>query len=683
MRSTRRSPARSPSIRPADTAVVSTRRSVASRRRRASSKTRSSRSTGRRGNCCKVCSSALANSSRSSTRRWTRTLSARTVVASSAVVARSGWARATSACWRMEATGERSSWEASAMKRRSRALARSRRPSMRFMVCARRAISSAPGGSGTRRCSSAAEISSTSPRIASTGANARPTTFHVVAATTSNSTGSPTASRPVTIQVASPTPSRARATTTVSRALGAAVATARKGSLSTGTSTLADSPERRRVTGGNPATLGLEATTRPPSSKTWISRSSVLSMPSSPGRVPDSRTAATSAARARAALPTSRVRVTRRTTTSTTAPAAMATPTTTTAATVVRTRTVPTRVRIRVAQDRRSSAAIGRQPVASPAHRLDRDPTEGPVELVAQTPHVHLDDVGVALEVVVPDVLEDLALGDDLAPAAHQELQQGWPLPGAPAQQGPQPGEQHRVGERLGQVVIGAGVERLDLVPLAPLGGKHQDRRPDPFLPQRLADLVAVDAGQHDVEDDRVIGVFPGQPQPVVAVQGNVDGEPLRLEPIAEPGGEPLLVLDHQHPHCLPSTRSSEDLYTPVLNYGQTRPGRAERREDLNVLGGGPGRPPTPVSRAGWPRSSPAAPGWPWLRRRDSCCRPRPAGRGVGCQGAWPWPGRRHGGPAPGSIRACCHRRRRRRRRWRRRQRRPGVPTARVGRGRS
>ena len=115
--------------------------------------------------------------------------------------------------------------------------------------------------------------------------------------------------------------------------------------------------------------------------------------------------------------------------------------------------------------------------------------------------------LGSPLELVVPDVLEDLALGDGLAPVAEQELEQGQlpggeldldrsppgllgrrveaqvarlkhrgAFPGAAAQQDPQPGEQHRLREWHGEVVV----ERLDLVPLALLGRKHEDRRPDP-----------------------------------------------------------------------------------------------------------------------------------------------------------------------------------------------------------
>jgi hypothetical protein len=223
-------------------------------------------------------------------------------------------------------------------------------------------------------------------------------------------------------------------------------------------------------------------------------------------------------------------------------------------------------------------SATSRYP--GPADRLDGGPPEGPVELVAQVAHVDLDDVGVALELVVPDMLEDLTLGDGLAPAVEQELQQGQlpgrelhldrappgplggrveaqvaglehgrALAGAPAQQRPQPRQQDRIRERLGEVVVGAVVERLDLVPLALLGGQHEDRGPDPLAAQGRAEPVAVDAGQHDVQHDHVVGVLAGQPEAVGTVQGDVDGEPLGGQPVAEPGGQPPLVLHHQHPH--------------------------------------------------------------------------------------------------------------------------------------
>ena len=84
---------------------------------------------------------------------------------------------------------------------------------MRFMVAASRPISSSALGCGTRRCNCAAEISSTSRRIASTGASARPTANQVVSATTTTITGSPMISSRVIAVVVSSTSTSARATT--------------------------------------------------------------------------------------------------------------------------------------------------------------------------------------------------------------------------------------------------------------------------------------------------------------------------------------------------------------------------------------------------------------------------------------------------------------------------------------
>jgi hypothetical protein len=211
------------------------------------------------------------------------------------------------------------------------------------------------------------------------------------------------------------------------------------------------------------------------------------------------------------------------------------------------------------------------------------------VDPLAEVADVDLDDVGVALEGVVPDVLQDLGLGDDLAGLAHQVLQQGElpggegdldlappaavgggveaqvadledrrPLPPAPAQQRPDAGHEHDVGEGLRQEVVGPGVEGLGLVELAVLGREHDDRRPVAALPERGADLVAVHARQHDVEDDGVVVALVGPLQPVRAVVGDVDREALRLQPPLDATGEVPLVFDHQDSHG--AQLDSEDL---------------------------------------------------------------------------------------------------------------------------
>src|SRR4249920_151992 len=63
-------------------------------------------------------------------------------------------------------------------------------------------------------------------------------------------------------------------------------------------------------------------------------------------------------------------------------------------------------------------------PVAEATDGFDVVAVERPVDLATQVPDVHLDHIGVALELIAPDPLEELLLGDDLARLAHQRLEQ-------------------------------------------------------------------------------------------------------------------------------------------------------------------------------------------------------------------------------------------------------------------
>jgi hypothetical protein len=64
-------------------------------------------------------------------------------------------------------------------------------------------------------------------------------------------------------------------------------------------------------------------------------------------------------------------------------------------------------------------------------------------------------------------------------------------------------GEQFVDGERLGDVVVGAGVQGVDLVLAAGPTGQHDDRYRGPAA-QAVDDVDAVDVGQPEVEDDEV-----------------------------------------------------------------------------------------------------------------------------------------------------------------------------------
>ncbi len=72
-----------------------------------------------------------------------------------------------------------------------------------------------------------------------------------------------------------------------------------------------------------------------------------------------------------------------------------------------------------------------------------------------------------------------------------------------PAQQRAQPGQQFVGAERLGDVVVRAGVERSDLLALVAHGRQDQDRQPAP-APHLLADLDSAPVGEDEVEHERV-----------------------------------------------------------------------------------------------------------------------------------------------------------------------------------
>ena len=106
--------------------------------------------------------------------------------------------------------------------------------------------------------------------------------------------------------------------------------------------------------------------------------------------------------------------------------------------------------------------------------------------------------------VVVPDAALGAVEGQD---AAHRRpRQQGVPRREA-RQQALDAGQQLGRVERLDEVVVGTGAQAADLLLHLALGGEHDDRdvRGAALLAADLGrDLVAVELGQLDVEQDQV-----------------------------------------------------------------------------------------------------------------------------------------------------------------------------------
>ena len=116
-------------------------------------------------------------------------------------------------------------------------------------------------------------------------------------------------------------------------------------------------------------------------------------------------------------------------------------------------------------------------------------------------------------------------------------------------QQRAQAREQLAQGERLDQVVVGAGIEAGDAVVDRVARGEHEDRRAVAGLAHAPAHLEAVDVRHGDVEHDGVDLLAGDAVERLAAVLG--EGHVVALE-----GQRPLhrraqrrLVVDHQDSH--------------------------------------------------------------------------------------------------------------------------------------
>ncbi len=210
---------------------------------------------------------------------------------------------------------------------------------------------------------------------------------------------------------------------------------------------------------------------------------------------------------------------------------------------------------------------------------MDQLVREGIVDLGAQALDRHVDDVGVAVEVHVPDLRGDQGARQHLALAAHQQVQEGELLVGqgdhlplaadlapqhvqmqigqlhllcladhAAAQQGTDTQQQLGEGEGFHQVVVGTQFEAADTV-LQLVAGGEEEHRHIVLLAQHFHDLPTVQAGQHHVEDHQVVAVLQRQVETVGAVLRPVDRIARLAEALLQVLAGLRIVFDHQDAH--------------------------------------------------------------------------------------------------------------------------------------
>src|ERR1039457_6357604 len=206
------------------------------------------------------------------------------------------------------------------------------------------------------------------------------------------------------------------------------------------------------------------------------------------------------------------------------------------------------------------------EPVADAPDRLDVVPAERRVDLAPQVVHVLVDDVRATVVGEVPHRLDDLRAGKHVAGMPKKQLKQGELLRGKPQfrLRAPRPlrswVELHvSFGQDDGARPVTPAGERPqpggEFQPAHPVShavsrGQHEHRGPLSLFPEPAAELESVEVREHDIQDDRPVGVLGGQPHAVLAAAGDVDGVPFLLKRAFEEPGHPGFIFHHEHPHA-------------------------------------------------------------------------------------------------------------------------------------
>jgi hypothetical protein len=114
----------------------------------------------------------------------------------------------------------------------------------------------------------------------------------------------------------------------------------------------------------------------------------------------------------------------------------------------------------------------------------------------------------------------------------------------------PHPGQQLLERERLGQVVIGAGIQAADTVRYRVTRRQHQDRGAHALAAQLAGDLDPIHLGQHDVEHDQVVRAALRAGQAAQAVMSHLDTVANIVESALDHTCDAGVVFDQQNVHA-------------------------------------------------------------------------------------------------------------------------------------
>jgi hypothetical protein len=212
---------------------------------------------------------------------------------------------------------------------------------------------------------------------------------------------------------------------------------------------------------------------------------------------------------------------------------------------------------------------------------MDEFEVEVAVDLGAEAADHDIDDIGLGVEAIVPDVFEDEGFGYGAAGVAHEVFEElelaglefdffagavdgavdevefevgdleggGFCFAVGAADEGLDASEEFTKGERFDEVIITAGLESADAVIDGAFGAEEEDRGAD-VLGAELADEGdAVEFREHDIDDGGVVGGGGGEVEGVFAVGGMIDGEASLAQAIYDEGGDLRVIFHHEDTH--------------------------------------------------------------------------------------------------------------------------------------
>ena len=218
-----------------------------------------------------------------------------------------------------------------------------------------------------------------------------------------------------------------------------------------------------------------------------------------------------------------------------------------------------------------------------PAAGLDQGRGVGLVQPSAQSTDRRIDGVAGQLDPTVIQAVFDLRAGHHLAAAERQVLQQRvfarrqgddlfvtGDLAGggvdddrsqhdvrvllivAPPEQGLDARQELFEGKGLGKKIVRARLQTAHAIFDGVTSGEDENVRIAAARAQTLQQRETVEARQHQIQDDDVVAVGDGQLEPLVAVEGGLDGVTGLAQTRAQRALEPLRVFDQEEPQGVP-----------------------------------------------------------------------------------------------------------------------------------